>query len=78
MTETVNKSTRDAYGPALVELSLYMMISLLDGDVGAPAFKDAARNLRSNRYFNMGIAEQNMILTSAGLSLANFRYLFHH
>ncbi|ADE57577.1 MULTISPECIES: transketolase family protein [Aminobacterium] len=74
MTETLNKSTRDAYGPALVELAaLYDDLVVIDGDVGAPAFKDAARNLRSNRYFNMGIAEQNMILTSAGLSLANFR-----
>ena len=58
--------------------ALYDDLVVIDGDVGAPAFKDAARNLRSNRYFNMGIAEQNMILTSAGRASLIFGYLFHH
>ncbi|MDD2206214.1 MAG: transketolase C-terminal domain-containing protein [Aminobacterium sp.] len=73
-TDETKKSTRDAYGAALTELAtLYDDIVVIDGDVGSSTRSVAFRNLHPDRYFDLGIAEQDMILTSAGLSLANFR-----
>ncbi len=65
------QATRDAYGKALVELgSLYDDIVVLDADLSkSTKTADFAKKF-PNRFFNAGIAEQNMIGMAAGLAAA--------
>ncbi|MDJ0626260.1 MAG: transketolase family protein [Candidatus Caenarcaniphilales bacterium] len=64
------KATRVAYGEALVELgSKNSDIVVLDADLsGSTNTKKFAQKF-PERFFNMGIAEQNMVSTAAGLAL---------
>jgi transketolase len=64
---------RDAFGKAIVELGeLNPRVVVLDCDVGSSTkalmFKDA----HPDRFFQMGIAEQNMMGVSAGLASMGF------
>lgn len=70
-TEAGKKATRVAYGEALVELATeYPEIVVLDADLsGSTNTKKFAQQF-PERFFNMGIAEQNMVSTAAGLALA--------
>ncbi|HLC15304.1 MAG TPA: transketolase family protein [Thermodesulfovibrionia bacterium] len=64
------KATRDAYGETLAELGLeYPNIVVLDADVSVSTKTVIFAKQFPERFFNMGIAEQNMIGTAAGLSL---------
>lgn len=65
------QATRDAYGKALVELgSLYDDIVVLDADLSkSTKTADFAKKF-PNRFFNAGIAEQNMMGMAAGLAAA--------
>jgi transketolase len=67
------KSPRIAYGEALVELGQKNeRIVVLDADL-AHATQTALFGGRfKDRFFNMGIAEQNMMGVAAGLSLSGF------
>ena len=59
------KATRQSYGEALLELGRKNKnIVVLDADL-AGATKTS---IFANRFFDMGIAEQNMISTAAGLA----------
>ncbi len=62
-------ATRDAYGKALVRLGeLYDDVVVLDADL-SKSTKTADFAARfPQRFFNMGIAEQNMMGTAAGLA----------
>jgi transketolase len=64
------KSTRDAYGEVLVELSQDKRIVVLDADTSTSTrtHKFAAKS--PNRFFNVGCAEQNLIATAAGFAYA--------
>jgi len=64
------KSTRDAYGEVLVELSQDKRIIVLDADTSTSTrtHKFAAKS--PNRFFNVGCAEQNLIATAAGFAYA--------
>ncbi|HEY9885849.1 MAG TPA: transketolase family protein [Vampirovibrionales bacterium] len=69
---TVEKiATRQAYGEALLELGEENeKVVVLDADLsGSTQTKKFAKQY-PERFFNMGIAEQNMISTAAGLALA--------
>ncbi len=64
-------ATRDAYGEALVELGAENgNVVVLDADLsGSTKTSGFAKNF-PERFFNMGIAEANMIGTAAGLAAA--------
>lgn len=64
------KSQRLAYGETLVELGKENKdIVVLEADLGKSTMSCLFQNAYPDRYFEMGIAEQNMASTAAGLSL---------
>ena len=64
------KSIREAFGKELVELGKkYPEIVVLDSDVSCSTQTALFAKQYPDRFFDMGIAEQNMITTAAGLSL---------
>lgn len=67
--KTEQIATRVAYGKALVELGkINTNIVVLDADLsGSTQTKSFAKEF-PDRFFNMGVAEQNMIGVAAGLS----------
>lgn len=65
------QSLRKAYGEALVELGTQNEhIVALEGDLGKSTMSCLFKDAFPQRYFEMGIAEQNMASVSAGLALA--------
>lgn len=63
-------STREAYGNALIELGRENeKIFVLDADLAASTMTCKFGHEFPNRFFNMGIAEQNMMCTAAGMAL---------
>lgn len=65
------KSQRIAYGETLVELGKENEnIVVLEADLGKSTMSCLFQNEFPERYFEMGIAEQNMTSTAAGLALA--------
>jgi len=68
--ETRSEATRDAYGRVLAELgSEREDIVVLDADLsGSTRTRDFARRF-PHRFFNAGIAEQNLMGMAAGLAL---------
>ncbi len=63
------KATRDAYGDALLELGKNRPdIVALDADISGSTKTVKIANAFPERFFNMGIAEQDMIGTDAGLA----------
>lgn len=64
------KATRDAYGEALLELGKKRPdIVALDADLSGSTKTCKFARAFPDRFFNIGIAEQDMIGTAAGLSL---------
>jgi transketolase len=64
------KSTRDAYGNALIELaSKNNKIVVLDSDLSRSTRTVWFQQKFPHRFFNMGIAEANMMGVAAGLSM---------
>ncbi|MEI6875131.1 MAG: transketolase C-terminal domain-containing protein [Spirochaetota bacterium] len=64
-------SLRKAYGEALVEEGRGNRdIVVLEADLGKSTMSCLFKDAYPDRFFEMGIAEQNMASTSAGLSLA--------
>ncbi|MGI6554110.1 MAG: transketolase family protein [Bacillota bacterium] len=64
-------ATRDAYGEKLVELgSKNRDIVVLDADLAKSTKTIRFKEKFPDRFFDMGVAEQNLIGTAAGLSLA--------
>lgn len=65
------KSLRIAYGEALVEEGKNNpAIVVLEADLGKSTMSCLFKDAFPERYFEMGIAEQNMATTAAGLALA--------
>ena len=65
------KSLRMAYGEALVEFGKSNSdIVVLEADLGKSTMSCLFKEAYPERYFEMGIAEQNMASTAAGLALA--------
>lgn len=64
-------ATRDAYGEALKELGgLNKDIVVLDADLSGSTKTSVFRKAYPKRFFNVGIAEQSLIGTAAGLAAA--------
>lgn len=69
MTEKM--ATRQAYGQALLELGeKYSNLVVLDGDLSRSTMTYAFSQEYPKRFFNMGIAEQNLYGTAAGMALS--------
>ena len=62
-------STRDAFGLALAEFGkLDKRIVVIDGDLSQSTRTQHFANCHPERFFNVGIAEQNMVSIGAGLA----------
>ncbi len=65
------KATREAYGEALKKLAASNPnVVVLDADLSGSTKTAEFKKVSPDRFFNVGIAEQNLIGTAAGLSLA--------
>lgn len=67
----MGKATREAYGAALVEVGAENKnIVVLDADLSKSTKTDGFKKAYPDRFFNVGIAEQNLISVGAGLAAA--------
>ena len=66
---TMKIATRDAYGEALVELGkINKDVVVLDADLSKSTKTGDFAKVFPERFFNMGIAEQNLLGTAAGFA----------
>ena len=70
-------ATRHAYGEALAEIGSDPKIVALDADVSSCTMSCMFAQKYPERFFNMGIAEANMIGAAAGLSTYGFTPFVH-
>ncbi len=69
----MSKATRQAFGEALAKLGeTHPEITVLDADLAKSTKSEIFGKKFPNRFFEMGIAEANMIGTAAGLSFAGY------
>ena len=69
MAEIIKKATRDGYGEALIELgNLHDDFIVLDADLAAATKTGAFKKVFPERFYNCGIAEQNMMSIAAGVA----------
>ena len=62
-------ATREAYGKALVDLGNgNEKVVVLDADLAGATMTKYFKAAHPDRFFDMGIAEADMVATSAGLS----------
>lgn len=67
----MGKATREAYGNALVAVgAANENIVVLDADLSKSTKTDNFKKAYPDRFFNVGIAEQNLISVGAGLAAA--------
>ena len=70
MAEIKKKATRESYGEALTELAeQYPNLVVLDADLAAATKTGIFKKAYPERFFDCGIAEENMMGVAAGLSL---------
>ena len=63
------KATRQSYGEALLELGKSNKnVVVLDADLAGATKSGIFQKEFPNRFFDMGIAEQNMMATAAGMA----------
>ncbi len=69
----MGKATREAYGEALAELvAENKKIVVLDADLSGSTKTANAKKVAPERFFNIGIAESDMIGHAAGLATSGF------
>lgn len=69
MDENIKKATRQSYGEALLELGKENKnIVVFDADLSTATKTNIFEKEFPERFYDMGIAEQNMISTAAGMS----------
>ena len=69
MSNTELKATREAYGEVLIELGKkYREMIVMEADLGKSTFSIKFRDSYPDRYFDVGIAEQNLIGMASGLA----------
>ncbi|MDP7180319.1 MAG: transketolase family protein [Candidatus Woesearchaeota archaeon] len=64
----VEKATREGYGDALVEIGKDERIVALDADLSKSTNSSKFQEKYPDRFFNLGISEQDLIGTAAGLA----------
>lgn len=64
------KATRESYGAALAEFGSDKRIVVLDADLSKSTKTEMFKKVYPERFFNMGIAEANMMSVAAGLASA--------
>ena len=71
MTKMADKiATRESYGKALAEFgAIYKNLVVLDADLAAATKTGTFKKAFPDRFFDCGIAENNMIGAAVGLSL---------
>ena len=71
MAEIKKQATRDAYGEALAEIGAkYENLIVLDADLSCATKTGTFKKQFPERFFNCGIAEQNLIGVATGLTIA--------
>lgn len=68
MAEIKKIATRQSYGDALAALGEEFPIIVLDADLSKSTKTDVFKKKFPDRFFNMGIAEANMMSTAAGIA----------
>lgn len=69
MTRPLGKPLREVFGETMVELAATdERIVMLDGDLGSSTKAQYFEDAYPERYFQMGIAEQNMLGVAAGMA----------
>lgn len=69
MGDVIKKATRDSYGEALTELAKeYENLVVLDADLAAATKTAIFKKAYPDRFFDCGIAEENMMGVAAGLA----------
>ena len=69
MNENIKKATRQSYGEALLEFGKENKnVVVLDADLSTATKTELFAKEFPDRFFDMGIAEQNMISTAAGMA----------
>ena len=69
MSDIVKKATRESYGEELEKLGKENeKIVVLDADLSSATKTNIFAKSIAERFFNMGIAEQNMMSTAAGMA----------
>ena len=63
-------ATREAFGEALAEAGADERIVVVDGDVNNSTFTNGFMERYPDRFFNVGIAESNMVGIASGLAAA--------
>ena len=73
MTLAPGKPLRVAFGETVAELGKSdPRIVVLDGDLGSSTRADIFENAHPDRFFQMGIAEQNLLGAAAGMATVGF------
>jgi transketolase len=72
-TRGAKVATRKAYGDALKALGTRQDVVALDGEVSNSTFADEFAQTYPERYFEMFIAEQQMVATAVGFSARGYR-----
>ncbi len=71
MADVKKKATRESYGEALTELAeKYPKLVVLDADLAAATKTGIFKKAYPERFFDCGIAEENMMGVAAGLAAA--------
>src|SRR5262245_15728464 len=74
MNFTMGQATREAFGHALVQLGAdYPDVVVLDGDVNNSTYTEFFKKKYPSRFFNVGIAESNLVGIAGGLASSGKR-----
>ena len=65
-------ATRAAFGDALAALGAWPEVVAIDGEVGNSTFTEKFRDAYPDRFFQMYIAEQQMVGTAVGMSVRGY------
>jgi transketolase len=66
-------ATRSAFGAAIAALALRPEVVVLDGEVGNSTHADEFQKVAPDRYFEMFIAEQQLVAAAMGLAVRGYR-----
>ncbi len=68
ITITEKMATREAYGEALKEITMNPYVVVLDAETSNSTFAEKVKEVAPDRFFEMYIAEQNMVSVALGMS----------